>query len=140
MTRIILALMAVVWLWGSPAGVEAAKKRVWTTTKTATKSSGTGTPSVGASRKWDNYYFTFYNVGACESVAYELTFMGNGLEQGVAGAVKPSEGNTVRRTLYLGTCSKKVCTPYRGISSVRLGVTYKLKNGTVLAKRYKVKY
>lgn len=82
---------------------------------------------------------TFYNLQTSNSGAYELTYNGNGIDQGVVGAVLPTEGNTVSRTLLFGTCSKAVCTYHKNINNMRLKVTYKLKNGKTLIKRFTIK-
>jgi hypothetical protein len=118
----------------------ALKKRVWTASPASSAYSG-GSPSVGAKLTTDrqNIVVTFRNVAATSSITYELTYTGNDLEQGIFGAVKPDEGNTVSRTLYFGTCSKNVCTPHRNLKNGVLSLSYRLKSGSTLAKRYRIR-
>lgn len=128
-----LAVMLVAGVFLAPKEVEAAKKRVWTKATTA------AAPSIAVKRKWDNLYVSFYNLKTTDGATYELTYVGNGLDQGIFGSVKTSEGNSVVRTLYFGTCSNKACTPHKNVSQVKLGVSFKMKNGTTISKRYRLK-
>lgn len=116
----------------------AAKPRVW---KPVSTKSGGGVPSVAAKiTGWKQYLnLNFRGVSSTNGINYELIFNGNGNEQGVYGSVKPGEGNSTR-SLFLGTCSHGVCTAYRNINNLRLTVTFKLKSGQDLVKRYKVRY
>jgi hypothetical protein len=119
--------------------VMAAKKRVWSAVP---QTVSTGTPSISAKiTGWKQYFdLTFRGTTATiNGFTYELTFTGNNLEQGVYGTVNLSEGN-VTRSLYLGTCSHGVCTPYKNISNLHLTITYQTKAGATITKKYKVKY
>ena len=82
---------------------------------------------------------SFRGVSSTNGINYELIFNGNDNEQGVYGSVKSREGNT-SRSIFLGTCSHGACTAYRNINNLKLTITFKLKNGQDLVKRYKVKY
>lgn len=114
----------------------ALKKRVWTTTSSVGSSPFV---SIRLSNWKQNVSLTFSNVKLCESITYEITYLSNNLEQGIFGSVKPSEGNTVRRSLLMGTCSHKVCVAHKNITNLRLTVTYKLTSGQPFTKRYRIK-
>lgn len=89
--------------------------------------------------KWKQYvWLNLGGLAKVESVDYELTYSGNGLDQGVFGSIKG--GANTSRELFMGTCSGKVCVGHKNISGLRLGLTYKMKDGSSLVKRYKIKY
>jgi hypothetical protein len=121
----------------------AVKKRVWKSLPVSTKSSTvvSGAPSVSAKLTgWKQYLqLTFKNASAATNITYELTYNGNGQEQGVFGSLNPSEGNP-SRSLFLGTCSHNVCVSHKNVNTVRLAITYQLKSGQEIVKRYKIKY
>lgn len=63
--------------------------------------------------------------GKMVSVAYELMYESKGITQGVTGKSVEVEGeDTFERDLYLGTCSKNVCTPHLGVSQVNLVLVF----------------
>ncbi len=63
--------------------------------------------------------------GKMVSVAYELMYESKGVTQGVTGkSVDVSGKDTFERDLYLGTCSRNVCTPHIGVSSVNLVLVF----------------
>lgn len=115
----------------------ALKKRVWTGVSVSTASSPSA--SIRLTNWKQNVSITFANVKLCQSITYELTYLSNNLEQGVFGSVKPSEGNTVSRSLFMGTCSRKVCVAHRNITNLRLEITYKLTSGQSIVKRYRIR-
>lgn len=54
-------------------------------------------------------------------VAYEVTYETNGTFQGVNSGTKPIDvtgKETFERDVYLGTCSRNVCKPHTGVTSV----------------------
>lgn len=134
----ILAITFFLFLTLSfPFPTLALKKRVWTSVSTSTASS----PSayIRLTNWKQNVSITFANVKLCQSITYELTYLSNNLEQGVFGSVKPTEGNTVSRSLFMGTCSRKVCVAHRNITNLRLEITYKLTSGQSMVKRYRIR-
>src|SRR4030042_4251288 len=135
----VWVVVGMIMLMGA-RGAEAAKARNWGAVKVTTQSSG-GSPRIGAKlTKWKQYvYLTFSNLGKVESVDYELTYTGSGIDQGVWGSIKVSSA-AVSRELFMGTCSRNVCVAHKNISGVRLAITYKMKDGSSLGKRYKIKY
>jgi len=135
-TGLILTVMFLILV--SPA--VAAKPRVWKSVPINNGGSG-GTPSVTAKiTGWKQYLnLSFWGVSSTNGINYELIFNGNDNEQGVYGSVKASEGNT-SRSIFLGTCSHGACTAYRNINNLKLTITFRLKNGQDLVKRYKVRY
>jgi hypothetical protein len=63
--------------------------------------------------------------GKMVSVAYELMYESKGVTQGVTGkSVDVAGKDTFERDLYLGTCSRNVCTPHLGVSSVNLVLVF----------------
>jgi len=63
--------------------------------------------------------------GKMASVAYELMYESKGVTQGVTGkSVDVAGKDTFERDLYLGTCSKNVCTPHLGVSKVNLVLVF----------------
>lgn len=61
------------------------------------------------------------------TVAYELTYESKGLVKGVNSGSKPLDvagKETLEREIYLGTCSKNVCTPDTGISKVSVSLVF----------------
>ncbi len=138
--------MRWMWIWlllgflMMPDKIEAAKPRNWAGTRVAVTATSGGTPWVRAKlTKWKQYVFlSLGGLGNVESVDYELTYSGNGMEQGVWGTIKG--GANVSRELFMGTCSHGVCVAHKNISGIKLGLTYKMKDGKTTVKRYKVRY
>ena len=61
------------------------------------------------------------------SIGYELQYTSNGVVKGVQSGVKPldvSNQDTLSREIYLGTCSKNVCTPDTGVSKLTLNLVF----------------
>ena len=130
----------VLFFLASPNMVFAAKKRVWgaqsvKVTTTATR------PSFSVRFRSDRRALNvnFYNLTTASSTSYELTYLGNGIEQGVVGSINQTEGSSASRLLLFGTCSKAVCTYHKNIQNMRLTITSKLNSGKTLIKRYKIK-
>ena len=139
-TRILILIFIVisVFLLSSlNTPVLAAKKRIWSSTPIV----GISGPSVSATLTgWKQYLnLSFRGLANTNGLSYELIFSGNNLDQGIYDTIKPSGGN-ITRSLFLGTCSHGACTPYKNINNLRLTVTYKMKNGQTVVKKYKVKY
>lgn len=126
----------------TPKFVFAAKARVVKKVVVPTKAAVVATkPTVYVKIRNDRraLTLTFYNLNTTNSTNYELTYLGSGIEQGVFGSIPTKEGNTASRQLLLGTCSKLVCTYHRNVNNVQLKVTYKLKAGKTLIKRFKIR-
>lgn len=65
--------------------------------------------------------------GKMSTIAYELTYDSNGLIKGVNSGSKPLEvagEDSLEREIYLGTCSRNVCTPDTGVSKVSLAMIF----------------
>lgn len=61
------------------------------------------------------------------TVAYELTYESKGLIKGVNSGSKPLDvagKESLEREIYLGTCSRNVCTPDSGVSKVTLNLVF----------------
>lgn len=121
--------------------VQAAKKRVGTTTVAKTGAVTATKPSYSVKLRSDRKALTvyFYSVGTAKAIEYELTYTGNGIEQGAYGSVNASEGNTVTRLFLFGTCSHNVCTYHTNIQNTVLKITSKTNSGQTYIKRYRVK-
>ncbi|MFA6519005.1 MAG: hypothetical protein WCV93_05165 [Candidatus Shapirobacteria bacterium] len=139
MSKIVSLVFILVLFVFAVSPVVAAKKRIFKPSSVSVSTSVT--PSVSARLTgWKQYLsLSFRGVASTTGITYELTYAGNGTEQGVFGSIKPEEGN-VTRTLFLGTCSNKVCVSHKNVGNLRLTITYKLKSGKALVKNYKVKY
>ncbi|MFA6249929.1 MAG: hypothetical protein WC686_00305 [Candidatus Shapirobacteria bacterium] len=138
--KLFLICLFSLFIFFSPRSSLALKKRVW---RPVSSSSGSGgSPSISAKLSADrqNIILSFRNVTATTSVGYELTYIGNDLEQGIFGSVSPSEGNAVGRTIYFGTCSKNHCTPHKNLKNGVLAITYHLKSGSTSAKKYRIRF
>lgn len=128
----------------SPVKVFAAKKRIWKTTSVST-ATAIQRPSIYVTLRKDRraLNISFTNLQTVNfslgGVSYELTYVGNEIEQGVVGSVSAEEGNSTTRQLLFGTCSHNVCTYHNNIQNALLKITVKLKNGKTLIKRYKIK-
>lgn len=81
----------------------------------------------------------FLNLNQVTSFTYELTYLANGINQGVFGPVTPKGENTTSRELLFGTCSHNVCSYHAGIQDMRFTVIATLKNGQKITKKYRVK-
>lgn len=89
--------------------------------------------------KKQNVVIAFTGIKNLKSVSYELLYINNGKEEGAVGTIKPKK-DTDSRTLYLGTCSKKVCTPHRKISSGKVQIKFKTKTGVTTVKNFNLKF
>jgi hypothetical protein len=61
------------------------------------------------------------------SVGYEVSYETKGLVKGVNSGSKPidvSGKDTFEREIYLGTCSRNVCTPDPGVTKVTLDLKF----------------
>lgn len=86
-----------------------------------------------------NVVLTFTGIKSLKTVGYELTYLNNGKEEGVVGTIRPKKDTDIR-TLYLGTCSKKVCTPHRKIKNGVVNVVFKENGGKVTKKSFKLAF
>jgi len=71
--------------------------------------------------------------GKMASIAYEMTYDSNGLIKGVTSGSKPMDvtgKDAIDQEIYLGTCSKNVCTPDPGVSKVTLNLEFTDSTGT----------
>ena len=144
MKKILFLLSLLLALSLSPETVFAAKKRVWKqSVKPAVVTIAMPSYSVKIRSDRRALNITFNNLNTVDftvsGVEYELTYLGNDIEQGVVGSIKADEGNSTTRQLLFGTCSKNVCTYHRNIKDARLKITCKLKNGKTLIKKYLIK-
>lgn len=123
----------------------AAKKMAASTTKTkkTTKSTKTAVSSVviapSLRRDRKALIVKFRNLKKAKSVFYSLVYQTNGKDEGVAGTVDSSSGNTVRRELLFGTCSSGVCRYHQRLKNMRFEATIELLSGKTLTKRYRIK-
>jgi len=134
----LLALMMLLYFGVTPA--MAAKKRVWGKTIVTTAPKSAGLTVSARFTGWKQYLnVSFKGVASTKDVSYELIYSSNGVDQGAGGKVYASEGN-ISKSLFLGTCSFRVCTAHKNISNVRLRIAYQTTDGNSVTKNYKVKY
>lgn len=79
------------------------------------------------------------NMGNLVAVSYELTYLANGVSQGVVGSIDPALEPAAFRELLFGTCSAGVCTYHTNISNMRLKIISKLKSGLTIIKPYRIR-
>ena len=82
---------------------------------------------------------TLSNMGGVSSVSYQLTYLANGVSQGVMGKIDPSIESTATRELLFGTCSHGVCTYHANITNARLKVSSLLTSGVTVVKPYRIR-
>ena len=82
---------------------------------------------------------TFSNLQNVSSFTYELTYLANGIDQGVYGSVTPKGEGSTSRDLLFATCSHNVCRYHTNIQNMRFVVKSSLKNGQKISKSYRVK-
>ena len=69
-------------------------------------------------------------AGKMKTVEYELTYSSKGITQGaMARPIDISGQDTFSRDIYLGTCSRNVCTPHPGVTQVSLTLVFTDMNG-----------
>lgn len=118
----------------------AAKKRVWGKTINTTASRNSPLSVSARFSGWKQYLnVSFKGVASTKDITYELIYASSGVDQGAGGKVYSNEGN-VTKSLFLGTCSYRVCTAHKNISNVRLRIFYQTTSGQNVVKNYKVKY
>ena len=131
-----------------PLSAMAARKRV--RVKPAAKSGGGGAPvrrsayggaSSSVKLRGDRkaIILTLSNMGGVNSVSYQLTYIANGVSQGVMGKIDPNLEPTASRELLFGTCSHGVCTYHTNISNMKLTVSSHLASGITVIKPYRIK-
>ncbi len=64
-------------------------------------------------------------AGKMKTIEYELTYDSRGITQGaMARPIDVSGKDTFDRDIYLGTCSRNVCTPHLGVTKVSLTLVF----------------
>ncbi len=136
--RTIPVIALIVFLLTLPSSVSAAKPRI----RKASSEIGPGVSysAVRISRPTNSIRVTFANLNLVKSTTYSLSYVANGIQQGVVGTIKPGGQTTDARDLYVGTCSKGVCTPHFNIRAMSLLVQTTLTSGGVYTKRYRIKF
>ncbi|OIP82482.1 hypothetical protein AUK04_04665 [Candidatus Roizmanbacteria bacterium CG2_30_33_16] len=81
----------------------------------------------------------FGNLNKANSVTYTLMYQTSGVDQRVSGTLDSTNGNSLIRELYFGTCSSGVCRLHGDLSNMKLEVTSDLTNGKKTLKRFKIK-
>lgn len=131
MRWVLVPLFVFVFLFVNnlPAGAAAKSKSV--------------TPSISASGQFikarNVVRASFSKIKGVSKVAYVLTYVGNGNNQGVEGSFVPGKKTSFVKDIYLGTCSRKVCVQHRNVKNLQLQVITKFTNGKSSSKTYKVK-
>lgn len=68
--------------------------------------------------------------GKMKTVAYELTYDSQGITQGVSAKPIEVDGkDAFDRDIYLGTCSRNVCRPHPGVTSVSVTLLFTDQSG-----------
>jgi len=79
------------------------------------------------------------NLNKAKSVSYILSYQTNGKDEGVAGTIDSSAGDSTSRELLFGTCSTGVCTYHTNITNMKLEVTSSLVSGKTTLKRFRIR-
>jgi len=136
---IISAIFLILVLLGLEQNPVLAKKRIGSGTRAVGVSGGiTISPKLRKDRK--ALEISFSNINNAFSFSYELTYLADGIEQGVYGTVTPKPGETfTSRELLFGTCSHGVCRYHQNLQNMRFTVTTSLRNGKKTIHKYRVK-
>jgi hypothetical protein len=129
-------LACLVFLLISASPVQAKKKLFGSVTVSKSTAGVVVRPRLRADRL--ALLIDFSNLNLAKSVDYLLSYESNGVDQGVAGSIKP-EGSSTNRELLFGTCSKNVCRYHQNITGMKLVVTINLKSGKKIIKPFRVK-
>lgn len=120
----------------SPSSVFALKQRV---KPAASGGGGVAYSSVKLRPDRLGVNVTFINLSKVKEITYTLTYIGNGVEQGVRGSLIPTLSEATERELLFATCSKNICTWHNGIQNMKLYVTTTTKTGRTTTKLYKIR-
>ncbi len=82
---------------------------------------------------------SFSSLSKAKSVNYVLSYQTNGKEEGVAGEINSSAGESTSRELLFGTCSTGVCTYHTNITNMKLEITSSLVSGKTTIKRFRIR-
>lgn len=66
-------------------------------------------------------------AGKMNGIEYDVSYETKGQVQGVTSGIKPIDvvgKDTFEREIYLGTCSKNVCTPHTGVTKVSIDLRF----------------
>ncbi len=111
-------------------------------TKTLAAVKVAATPKPSASLKYakpkTSLILNLSNIKNLASISYELTYLSKNIEEGVFGVIKNPKTNTASRTLFLGTCSRKVCTAHKNVKNIAVELKFKTKTGAVTTKMLKL--
>lgn len=134
---VFISLLSLIFLGLTPNQI-LAKKRIGSGTKSAGVSGGiTVSPKLRKDRK--ALEVSFSSINNAFSSNYELTYLADGIEQGVYGTVSPKPGETfTSRELLFGTCSHGVCRYHQNLKNMRFTVTTNLRNGKKTIRKYRV--
>ena len=89
--------------------------------------------------KKQNVLINFSGISGLKSVSYELIYTNGNKEEGVVGVIRPKK-DTESRNVYLGTCSKRACTPHRNIKTGTVSIKFKDQQGKTTTKKFKSKF
>lgn len=118
--------------------VSAAKKRIKSSTSKTTSGGGLSFSKVSFFPNRLGMNMNFFNLGQVSKVSYVLSYTGSGKAQGVVGSFSPV-GTTDARQLLFGTCSSGACVYHTNVTNAKLSLTFTLKNGKSIVKRYILK-
>lgn len=98
----------------------------------------TPTATAVVSKNKRNITINFKNIKNLKTVSYELTYLGNGFDQGVFSTIKNIKTNTLSRSIYFGTCSHNVCTAHKNVKNIQVSLIYKTKIGLTSSQLIKL--
>lgn len=89
-------------------------------------------PYVTLTPRTDGKEFTLEisRIQGIKTVEYELTYMTEGLSQGVIGSVEVENKEMISQKLLLGSCSRNVCRYHEGVEKGTLTLRLRQAGGT----------
>lgn len=81
----------------------------------------------------------FSNLKSVKKVVYTLIYVRNGIEDGVTDSFTPNGKNTVKKEVFLGTCSSTTCVIHDKVTKITLEVTGEYNDGTTFSKNINIK-
>lgn len=80
---------------------------------------------------------TLTKLSQATDISYRLTYIADGIGQGVEGSHDPGLGSA-RKELVFGTCSGTVCTYHQNLSEMLFQATIGLTDGRTLTRKYRI--
>jgi hypothetical protein len=80
----------------------------------------------------------FVQLKKIKSIQYSLTYTSQNIEQAISGNITLAGKRSLRRELFIGTCSTTECTPHLDPKNIRLEVVATYITGVTEKKVYQI--